>query len=506
MDEGRSTLFWRALAAFGLWLGFYLLALGLVAALGALTWLQFSSGRVHPYLVFLSATISFFLVAAILPRRDPFVAPGLRLEPTDHPRLFEEITTIAGSTNQPVPGDVYLVHEANAWVAMHGPFWRPRRVLALGHPLVHHLTEGELRAVLAHEFAHYAAGDTWLTPWVWHTRQVLGRTVEALSGNLLDWLFIGYARLFMRVTNAISRQQELDADRLAARLAGGECLVSGLKKIATLSPGHDHFWQTEVVPLLDSGYLPPLASGFDSYYHNPFIQKLVRQALEEELREQDPEAWDTHPPLSERIRNVRAFVSSGPRNSPGAASVWLGHVPELERHLLSAAFPTADVETLTPLAWDQALARVYLPNYVRTAQEHADEVEGLHLQDLPRWAVDPTPLTGPLHEYLDPDWSREELLSQLGSLFGPLITAVLVARGVEAVCVPGEPVSLRAPWGMVKPFQIFSDLHAGEFDSAQWRTWCETTGVGDADLGALCRALPAPDTTGGTGRGGEPAS
>ena len=285
--------------------------------------------------------------------------------------------------------------------------------------------------------------------------------------------------------------------RLAARLVGGECLAAGLKKIATLAPGHDHFWHSEVVPLLDAGYLPPLAAGFHSYYHNPFIQKLVRQALEEELREQDPDAWDTHPPLSERLQNVRAFVSSGPRNAPGAASVWLGPVPELERRLLSAAFPTADVGTLTPLAWDEALERVYLPNYVRTAREHAAEVDGLRLIELPRWAAEPSLVAAPLHEYFDPGWSREELLAQLGSLFGPLVTAVLVARGVEAVCVPGEPVSLRAPWGMVRPFQLFSDLDAGELDAAAWRSWCEATGVGDANLGALCRSLPDPDATGG---------
>jgi heat shock protein HtpX len=506
MDEGRSSLYWRALFAFALWLGFYALALGVIAALGALTWLQFATGRVHPYLVFLSGMIVFFLVAAILPRRDPFVAPGLRLEPADHPRLFEEIHAVARSTDQPIPDDVYLIHEANAWVSMRGPFWRPLRVLALGHPLVHHLTENELRAVLAHEFAHWAGGDTWLTPWVWHTRQALSRTLDALSGNLLDFLFIGYAKLFMRVTNAISRQQELDADRLAARLVGGESLVAGLKKISTLAPGHDHYWHSEVVPLLDAGFLPPLADGFTAYFGNPFIQKIARQALDDELRQEDPDAWDTHPPLSERIRNVHAFVSSGPRNRPEPAAGWLGAVPDLERRLLSAAFPTADVETLTPLPWEKALERVYLPGYVRTAREHADDVAGLRLRDLREWVADPSPLVERFSEYVDASWPREQVLAQLGNMFGPLITAVLVARGIEALCVPGEPVSLRAPWGVARVFQLFTDLDAGELVAAKWVAWCEEIGVGDADLGALCRALPDPGEPGEPGEPGKPGA
>lgn len=504
MNEGRSSLYWRALFAFALWLGFYVLALGVIAALGALTWVQLATGRIVPYLIFLSGAIVFFIVAAILPRRDPFVAPGLRLEPADHPRLFEELAAVARSTEQPMPGEVYLIHEANAWVAMRGPFWRPRRVLALGHPLLTHLTENELRAVLAHEFAHYAAGDTWLTPWVWHTRQALGRTLDALSGNWLDFLFIGYAKLFMQVTNAISRQQELDADRLAARLTGGESLVAGLKKIATLAPGHDHFWHTEVVPLLDAGYLPPLAEGFTAYYGNPFIQKLVRQALDEELRQEDPDAWDTHPPLGERIRNVHAFVSSGPRNRPTPAWAWLTPVPDLERDLLEAAFPTADVGTLTPLPWEEVLARVYLPGYIRTAREHAGDVAGLRLRDLPDWVADPAPLLARFPEYLDSDWSREQVFTQLGNLFGPLVTAVFVARGVEASCVPGEPVSLRAPWGPVRSFWLFADLDAGELAAVRWREWCETTAVGDADLEDLCRALPEPEEKAGPDGGSDP--
>ncbi|PKN48095.1 MAG: hypothetical protein CVU59_00315 [Deltaproteobacteria bacterium HGW-Deltaproteobacteria-17] len=490
MSEGNSSLTWRALAAFGLWLGFYALALGIIAAMVALTWMQFAIGRVHPYLVIISAMIVFFIVAAILPRRERFEAPGLLLAPEEHPDLFKEIETIAQATRQPMPREVYLIHEANAWVAERGRLGNARRMLALGYPLLSQLTQNEMRAVLAHEFGHYAAGDTWLTPWIYHTRQALSRTLDNLSGNVLDFLFAGYARLFLRVTNAISRQQELDADALAARLAGGESLVSGLKKIATLAPGHDHFWHTEVVPLLDSGYLPPLAAGFGAFCGNPFIQKIVRDALADELRQTEAVDLDTHPPLSERIRNVHAFVSSGPRNRPDPASAWLGISPELERRLLGAAFPAAGVEALRDIAWTEALERVYLPGYNRTAREHASDVAGLRLADLPSWVIDPFPLLEKLEEYVDPDLPRPELLNQLGAMFGPIITAVLAARGAEVVCEPGEPVYVRAPFGKLRAFWVFGDLETGELKPEQWRELVSTHGVADEDLGDLCAALP----------------
>jgi len=502
MNDSNSSLYWRALAAFALWLGFYVLALGIITAMGAMTWMQFAIGRVHPYLIFAAATITFFIIAAILPRRDPFVAPGLALAPEDHPQLFAEIETIAKSTNQQVPHEVYLINEANAWVAIRGHFWNARRILALGYPLLHTLTQNELRAVLAHEFGHYAGGDTWLTPWVYHTRQVLSRTVSNLSGNVLDVLFSGYARLFLRVTNAISRQQELDADRLAARIAGGESLVSGLKKIATLAPGHDHFWHTEVVPLLDSGYLPHLDTGFDRYIQNPFIQKIIKDALSEELRIEDAEEYDTHPPLSERIRNVHAFVSSGPRNRPEPAAAWLGKLPDLERRMLAAVFPSAGVEELKDIAWNEALERVYLPGYVATAKEHAAEVDGLKLADLPSWVADPFLVLEKLDEYVDADAPRTDLLNQLGSMFGPLVTAILQTRGAEVVCDPGEPVYVRATFGKLRVFWLFADLETGELKPEQWSSVCETYGVGELDLGALCRDLPE-ETEDGKSDGGK---
>ena len=489
MNDSNSSMYWRALAAFSLWLGYYVLALGIIAALGAMTWMQFAIGKVHPYLIFVAATITFFIVAAIVPRRDPFVAPGLMLVLDEHPRLFSEIAGIAKSMDQPIPHEVYLINEANAWVAVRGHFWNPRRMLALGYPLLQTLTQSELRAVLAQEFGHYAGGDTWLTPWVYHTRQVLSRTVDNLSGNVLDFIFAGYAKLFLRITNAISRQQELDADRLAARIAGGESLVSGLKKISTLAPGHDHFWHTEVVPLLDSGYLPQLDTGFNQYIQNPFIQKIVKDTLIKELRLEDADEYDSHPPLAERIRNVHAFVSSGPRNRPDPAAAWLEKTPGLERRMLIAVFPMAGVEELKDLPWDEALEKVYLPGYVATAEEHAAEVDGLQLSELPGWVTDPFPVLEKLNDYFDPDAHKTELLNQLGSMFGPLITAILQSRGAEVVCHPGEPVYVRATFGKLRAFQLFADLDTGELKAEQWKEICDAFGVGDEDLGKLCREL-----------------
>ena len=79
----------------------------------------------------------------------------------------------------------------------------------------------ELRSVIGHEFGHYVSGDVKLGPWIYKTRATIGRTLHGVSGNwILHKIFNWYARIFMRMTTQISREQEFVADATAARVAG----------------------------------------------------------------------------------------------------------------------------------------------------------------------------------------------------------------------------------------------------------------------------------------------
>ena len=51
--------------------------------------------------------------------------------------------------------------------------------MIVGLPLLHLVSERGLRAVIAHEFGHYAGGDTKLGPWIHRTRAAIGRTIAA---------------------------------------------------------------------------------------------------------------------------------------------------------------------------------------------------------------------------------------------------------------------------------------------------------------------------------------
>jgi heat shock protein HtpX len=182
-----------------------------------------------------------------VPRPEQFEAPGLLLEPQAHPRLFAELHTIAAALDEPLPREVYLVGQVNAFVADRGGImgFGSRRVMGIGLPLLSSLTASEVRAVLAHEFAHYYGGDTKMGPWLYKTQSAMirafrnigsvgrfGRIAALQPMNLvgtfiLKWYFI----LFLRVINFVSRRQEYRADELACWVAGAEPLVEGLRKI-----------------------------------------------------------------------------------------------------------------------------------------------------------------------------------------------------------------------------------------------------------------------------------
>jgi hypothetical protein len=71
--------------------------------------------------------------------------------------------------------------------------------------------------------------------------------------------------MFLRLTHAISRQQELLADALAARTVHPLVMASALRRTTGLAPAFRSYWQFEVTPALNAGCLPPIMAGFDCY-------------------------------------------------------------------------------------------------------------------------------------------------------------------------------------------------------------------------------------------------
>jgi Zn-dependent protease with chaperone function len=211
----------RALLAIVLMVTFYLLAAAIVLGL---LWIPYADwvylDHVHPRLAIGCIVSALALVVAVFPRRDKFDAPGPRLDEASQRKLFTMLRSVADATKQDMPAEVFLVSDVNAWVSNRGGMmgFGSRRVMGLGLPLLQGLTVSEFTAVIAHEFGHYAAGDVGLGPWIDKTRAAIARVMSSLGDTWVSGIFNAYGKLFMRLTLAISRQQEFLADALAARI------------------------------------------------------------------------------------------------------------------------------------------------------------------------------------------------------------------------------------------------------------------------------------------------
>jgi heat shock protein HtpX len=493
MEPRSPSLGLRIVLALGLMIGFYGLAIGFA---GVLVWLPYAevtyAHRIHPKLALGCLAGAAIILWSIVPRRDRFPVPGPRLIPATHPKLFAMIHGIASATGQAPPAEVYLVGDVNAWVAHRGGTVGvgARRVMGLGLPLLQALTVSELRAVLAHEFGHYHGGDTKLGRFVHQTRAAIGRTLGNLGehGSILQLPFVWYGRLFLRVSHAVSRRQELAADQLAARVVGARPLAEGLKKIHAAAPAFRYYWSNEVVPVLRAGFVPPLGAGFRQFVAGEIGRSALAAAQDHALAQEERNAFDTHPPLRARLGALEALAPGHtPAEDPLAITLLSG--PEaLESDLLAAVLPPSGDRRLASIAWGDVGERVYQPLWREEARSVAAHASPLPVSALAGRA---SPLSKTLGRKLLSNGEtapKETRLLRGTWALGAVLAAALSRAGWVTEAPPGEPVRLRGPSGSLDPFAATRALVKGDLTPGAWAQQCERLGIVELEL-----LSPAPE-------------
>jgi Zn-dependent protease with chaperone function len=478
---GRS-IFWRAILAIGLMIGFYTLALCLAALLFWIPYaMVFYGNRIYPKLVLICVVSGFLILKAIFPRWDKFEAPGPALDPARHPRLFRELNQIAQSTNQAMPVEVYLIPDVNAWVSQRGGFmgFGSRRVMGLGLPLLSMLHVPELRAVLAHEFGHYYGGDVKLGPWIYKTRQALIRTVMSLGDSAISKPFQWYGNLFFRLTHKVSRRQELQADALAASVAGAPALAGGLRAVHRASIAFRPYWSTEVSPVLSAGFLPPLAGGFDQFVKEPRVAEQVDKAMQEEEKGGEHNPYDTHPSLRARLAAIGNPPPAAAGDGGSFAIELLDDVKGLEQQLLAATAGAEAVRALKPVDWSDVGVTVYAPMWSSFLEKHGATLAGLTPPQLPTvvWKSLGTRVAASLKAE-----DRSDVARYAGDAVGVALAIALLRRGFVVEAPPGGAVQMKKDGDCVEPFLIRKKLESGELGAEAWRALCERVGISELDL------------------------
>jgi Zn-dependent protease with chaperone function len=385
---------------------------------------------------------------------------------------------VAKATAQAMPQDVYLLNDVNAFVAQRGGIMGMggRRVMGLGLPLMQTLTVDELKGVLAHEFGHYHAGDVALGPWIHKTRMAIARTIAQLSESVVRFIFIGYGTLFLRVTHAVSRRQEFIADEIAAGIVGSEAMASGLRKVNGAAFAYHSYWYSELVPVMQAGFRPPIAAGFERYTSRPEMLRLLDTVVQHEEKEAKTDPYDTHPSLGDRVAALQRQPTRPRVDSRPAASL-LRNVDECERRLFAAV--GGALSNLKPVDWAGVSDTVYVPMWRARLKQH-----GLLLREYT--CTNPPATDKELRQIgagiLSATADEAARVSAAWRLIVAAYALALVARGWVPETLPGEEAVLRRDAEEFRPFSELTALIHGRTTVDAWRERCVRLGIDGVPL------------------------
>lgn len=210
-----------------------------------------------------AALLALFMLKALFFRQRRGEDHSLEIRSTDQPALFVELNAIADAVGAPRPHRVLVSARVNAAVFYDlsplNLLWPTKKNLEIGLGLVNVLNRSELRAVLAHEFGHFAQRAMAVGRWVYVAQQIAARLVaqrdmldeflQALGRfdfriawvgwllslivwairSLVDSVFTG-VQLLQR---SLGREMEYGADAVAVALTGSDALVHALYKLQT---------------------------------------------------------------------------------------------------------------------------------------------------------------------------------------------------------------------------------------------------------------------------------
>jgi Zn-dependent protease with chaperone function len=184
----------------------------------------------------------------------------LTVNEQEHPNLFAFIRRVYEDTGAPAPRHVYLSWDVNAALVYNTSllnlFIPPRKDLLIGLGLVNVLNLSEFKAVLAHEFGHFAQRSVGLGSYLYVANRVMSDVIysrDALDRFVDDWsrqdirisfpawglkgvlyvvrkILSGTYQSLNLLHLSLSRQMEFNADNVAVSVTGSDALIHGLSR------------------------------------------------------------------------------------------------------------------------------------------------------------------------------------------------------------------------------------------------------------------------------------
>ena len=238
-------------------------------------------------------------------------AQGILLDAQDVPELFDALERIRRKIRGPRIDAVYLNEEFNAsirQVRRWGVLGGSRNELSLGLPLMMALDRNRLLAVLGHEYGHLRGGHGKFGAWIYRTRLSWTRLYQGLQGDagpasmatrrFLDWYF----PRFLAKTFAMARQDEYEADGVAASLVGKAAMADALVELEIKHQWLQQqfwflHWRSAFRHSIPRGPYQAMNYWLTQPVKSAFAQRALRTAVQARSGLED-----THPVLRDRVQ------------------------------------------------------------------------------------------------------------------------------------------------------------------------------------------------------------
>lgn len=299
---------------------------GLAIGAGVLLFTSSGGGALKLKLLIVFGLLAFGLCRALwVSNPEP---DGFSISRSQFPTLFSMIDEVRAATGGPEVHDVRIVDQLNAAITQQPRFlfFGARNTLYLGVPLLLAMTAEEVRAVVAHEFGHFVGRHGKSAGFVYRIRmrwaQVAERLPAGIVAGLLRRFFAWYGPWFAAYSFALARQQEFDADRVAAQMAGAQTSANALSRIAIQADRYGATWSGIWNGAIREPEPPTSPYG-----------ELARQFLGSSERDRASLASavaapadldDTHPSLQQRLAALQSGMDVPPPLTRSAAEDFLG--------------------------------------------------------------------------------------------------------------------------------------------------------------------------------------
>ena len=252
---------------------------------------------------------------------------GMPLSRSEGRALYDFVEEIRRAVDAPPVDSITITGGFQASAAVYSPPWRlgRRRTLVLGLPVLTTLSKAELRAVVAHELAHFSRAYDPFAAWVYRTRSSWFGLRASLDRRLATpvyvyWIIQWYVPRLNAASAAVARRQELAADRVAAKVGGSRAAADALVVFESGARFADDTHWPQIQTSHETAAEPP----------GPYSQMLTWNAriistdALDALFACETEPEDTHPSLRERFARLEEPVRMPPAAVCSAGEEILG--------------------------------------------------------------------------------------------------------------------------------------------------------------------------------------